>query len=264
MAGNYLLRRNLQRKSRRFHFLFSREENDVKAKMKVKMFIDLLMTVFLLMLMAYQITGEKLHEWLGAGMVVLFLIHNLLNLSWYGHLLKGKYTVLRIIRTVINFSVLAAMLALAYSGIVMSRHVFSVLPLNGGMATARVLHLAGSYWAFVLMSVHLGLHLGMVISMFRKFFGGKKSVVFLWILRLITILIAVYGAVCFYQADILSYMFVKVEFAFLDYEKNAVLIFAEYMAMMGLWVFIAYYVSKALGRLSTSKSKRKEKGNEKN
>lgn len=236
----------------------------MKAKMKVKMFIDFLMTVFLLMLMAYQITGEKLHEWLGAGMVVLFLIHNFLNIRWYESLLKGKYKPLRILRTIINFSVLAAMLALAYSGIVMSRHVFSALPINGGMATARVLHLASSYWGFVLMSVHLGLHWGMVISMFRKFSGEKKSVAFLWILRLIAVLIAIYGAVCFYRADILSYMFLKVEFAFLDYEKSAVLIFAEYIAMMGLWVFIAYYVSKALGRLSTSKSKRKEKGNEKN
>lgn len=226
--------------------------------LKIKMMIDFLMTIFLLMLMAYQITGEKLHEWLGAGMVVLFLIHNLLNIRWYGSLLKGKYKPLRILRTVINFSVLAAMLALAYSGIVMSRHVFSALPINGGMATARVLHLAGSYWGFVLMSVHLGLHWSMVISMFRKFSSGKKSVVFLWILRLIAVLIAAYGAVCFYQANILSYMFLKVEFAFLDYEKSAVLIFAEYMAMMGLWVFIAYYVSKALGRLSTSKSKRGE------
>lgn len=234
----------------------------MKAKMKIKMCIDFLMTVFLIMLMAYQITGEKLHEWLGVVMVVLFLVHNFLNIRWYGHLMKGKYTVLRILWTIVNFSVLAAMLVLAYSGIVMSRYVFSVLPLNSGMATARVMHLAGSYWSFVLISVHLGLHWGMVISMFHKFSGGKKCVVSLWIFRLVAVLIAGYGAVCFYKADILSYMFLKVEFAFLDYEKSAALIFTEYMAMMGFWVFIVYYVSKVIGRLS--KYKRKEKGNEKN
>lgn len=232
--------------------------------LKIKMIIDLFMTLFLLMLMAYQITGEKLHEWFGAGMVVLFLIHNFLNIRWYGSLLKGKYTSLRILRTVINFSVLAAMLALAYSGIVMSRYVFSFLPINGGMATARVMHLAGSYWGFVLMSVHLGLHWGMVIGMFRRFSGSKKAVALTWIFRLIAAMIAGYGAVCFYREDILSYMFLQVDFVFLDYEKSPVSVFTEYMAMMGLWVFISYYVSKALGRLSASKSKRKEKGNEKN
>ena len=44
------------------------------TKMKIKMGIDLLMTVLLLLLMAYQITGQELHEWLGAGVLVLFLI----------------------------------------------------------------------------------------------------------------------------------------------------------------------------------------------
>lgn len=80
----------------------------------------------------------------------------------------------------------------------------------------------------------------------------KKSLVFPWILRLIAVLIAVYGAICFYRADIFSYMFLKVEFTFLDYEKSAVLIFAEYMAMIGLWVFIACYVSNfSQGNLDT-------------
>ena len=144
-------------------------------KMKVKMFIDILMTVFVLMLMAYQATGEKLHEWLGTGMAVLFLAHNLLNIRWYGSLMKGKYSLLRIFRTVINFSVFVVMLALAYSGIVMSRHVFSALPINGGMAAARVLHLAGSYWGFVLMSVHLGLHWSMITGMICKHSGEIES-----------------------------------------------------------------------------------------
>lgn len=236
----------------------------MKTKTKIKMFIDLLMMLALPVLMAYQITGGKLHEWLGAGMLILFLVHNLLNIRWYGNLLKGKYTALRILQTTVNFLILVGMLVLACSGIIMSRYVFSALPLNGGLATARVMHLAGSYWEFVLMSIHLGLHWGMVISMVRKLSGGKEQVALLWILRLTAVLIAGYGAACFYRSGILSYMFLRVEFAFLDYEKGAILIFTENMAMMGLWMLIAYYASKALGRVSASLSKGKEKGNEKN
>lgn len=48
----------------------------------------------------------------------------------------------------VNFLCLAAMLIQAYSGIVLSRYLFVALPINGGMATARVLHLVGSYWKF--------------------------------------------------------------------------------------------------------------------
>ena len=97
----------------------------MKPKMKIKMGIDVSMTVLLLLLMAYQITGQKLHEWFGAGMLVLFLLHNILNIRWYGNLFKGKYTLLRVTQVIINLSVLASMLCLGFSGIVMSRHVFA-------------------------------------------------------------------------------------------------------------------------------------------
>ena len=60
-------------------------------KTKIKMVIDVLMTALLLCLMAYQITGQALHEWFGAGMLVLLIAHNILNIRWYGNLFKGKY-----------------------------------------------------------------------------------------------------------------------------------------------------------------------------
>lgn len=229
----------------------------MRENIKVKIGIDLLMTILLLLLMAYQVTGEVLHEWIGAGMLALFLLHNLLNIRWYGALVKGKYTLLRIVRTAVNFAVLASMLIQAYSGIVLSRHVFAFLPISGGMATARVMHLAGSYWGFILMNVHLGMHWGQIIGMFRKLSGRKMPAAPSWCLRLLATGFAVYGSVCFYQADIVSYLFLRVEFAFLDYEKSGILILAEYLAMMGMWVFLSYYISKAMGKVS--KPKRREK-----
>lgn len=136
----------------------------MKEKIKVKMLIDFLMTMALLLLMTYQVTGEKYHEWLGSFMFILFIVHNVLNIRWYGNLFKGKYHFLRIIWTLINFAVFIAMICLMYSGIVMSRYVFAVLPIKSGMALARVMHLSGSYWGFVFMSVHLGLHWSAVMG----------------------------------------------------------------------------------------------------
>ena len=103
----------------------------MKAKMKIKMGIDFLMTVLLFLLMSYQITGQELHEWFGAEMLVLFLLHNILNIRWYGSLFKGKYTLLRIMQMIINISVLISMLCLGFSGVVMSRHVFAGLSIHG-------------------------------------------------------------------------------------------------------------------------------------
>ena len=50
----------------------------------IKRIVDVFMTVLLLCLMAYQVTGEVLHEWIGIGMTVLVIIHQILNRKWYG------------------------------------------------------------------------------------------------------------------------------------------------------------------------------------
>ena len=58
---------------------------------KVKRIVDVCLTVLLLCLMAYQVTGEALHEWLGIGMTLLLIVHHILNIKWYGAIFKGKY-----------------------------------------------------------------------------------------------------------------------------------------------------------------------------
>ena len=226
--------------------------------MKIKMGIDFLMTVLLFLLMSYQITGQKLHEWFGTGMLVLFLLHNILNIRWYGSLFKGEYTLLRAMQTLINISVLISMLCLGFSGIVLSRHIFAGLPIQGPMATARTMHLAASYCGFVLMSIHLGMHWGMIVGMFRRLCNRKKTpAAFVWLMCFIAIFIAGYGAYCFHKENILSYMFLKQEFVFFDFEQSAVSVFAGYITMMGLWVFIGFYTVKGLRKI-TSQSRRKE------
>ena len=210
-----------------------------------KVAVDLLMTVLLLCLMAYQVTGQLLHEVFGAAMLALFLLHHVFNRRWYGALLKGRYTARRIVSTILNFALLAAMLSLAYSGIVMSRYVFSFLGIRSGRALARTMHLAASYWGFVLMNIHLGLHWSMVTGMMRRMTGPVRQPI-RWLLRLFALGIAGYGLVCFLHADILSYMFLRTEFAFFDDAKTAPLVFAEHLAMMGFWVFASYYLTKGM------------------
>lgn len=234
----------------------------MNAKVKIKIIIDFFMTILLLMLMAYQVTGELLHEWLGIFMIVLFIIHQFLNIGWYGRLFKGKYKPLRILQTAVNFSLLVAMFSLAYSGVIMSNYVFAFLPIHGGMALARIMHLAASYWCLVLAGIHLGLHLRMVAGILDKVSPWEKPVVLKWLFRLLGVALAGYGVFCFWQAGILSYMLLKTHFAFLDYEKNSFLVLLEYMAMMSLWIFVSYYITCGCRKLSTinfSKTQRREK-----
>lgn len=197
---------------------------------RAKIAVDILMTLFLPGLMAYPVTGELVHEWLGTGMCLLFLLHHVLNLRWYGGLARGKYRFLRMFRTAVNMALLLCVCGLGYSGVILSRHVFSFLPGTRGMALARVMHMTCAYWGLVLMSIHLGLHWNMIAGRLP----GKG-------LRVLAALFAGFGAICFYQADIVSYLFLKVEFVFFDYNKPGALMLLEYAAMMGFWVFMTHY-----------------------
>lgn len=203
--------------------------------------IDIIMSLLLLFLMAYQVTGGKYHEWLGAAMLVLFIVHNVLNFKWYKQLFKGRYSAARVLRVVVNFITLISIILTGYSGIKMSQYVFNFIPVNSGLMMARKLHLAFSYWSFVFMSIHLGLHWSMVTAKFNKL--GQ---VFKWILRVVAAGAAVYGAYLFGKSGIYTYMFMKVMFAMLDFKSPAVVVIINNLFMMSTWCFVGYYLNKAL------------------
>lgn len=229
----------------------------MNLKLRWKIAIDVLMSILLLLLMAYQVIGEFWHEVCGGMMLALFFAHHALNIRWYGNLFKGRYTAQRMIGTVLNAALLAVMLSLAYSGIILSRHVFGFVKVTKGMALSRVMHMSASYWGFLLMSAHIGFHWSMVMRISRKFAKEKRQAAVLWVLRMVAVAIAVYGTVCFWQANSISYMFVNAEFVFFDYDKSTALVFAQQAAIMEFGIFISYYMSKGIGKLVAEKRKKK-------
>lgn len=231
----------------------------MKKKFICKIVIDMIMTVLLLFLMARQLTGDSAHEWIGAAMLILWITHHILNRSWYSHLFKGKYTPARILQTVINFAVLLSMFGLMISGIILSREVFAFLPISGGIALARPLHVLSAFWGFVLMALHFGLHWNMILGMVRKAAGAVFSRPLRVFLRIAAALIAGYGLYAFLKNQFLSYMFLTSSFVFFDFERPVLFFFTEYMAIMGLFIFLAHYASKGIQRVTGRRKKLVEK-----
>lgn len=216
-------------------------------KKAFKIIVDLAMTVMLPVLMAYALVGEAAHEWVGISMFVVFIIHQVLNYRWHQNLLKGRYSALRILGTVINILIFAIMISLMVSGIMMSRHVFTFLDINGGASFARTMHLFASYWGFALMLVHLGLHWGMLMGSAKKITGIKKaSSLRTFFLRIIAGLIATYGLYAFVERKYGSYMLLENQFVFFDFNEPLILFFADQLAIMGLFVCVGHYISKFL------------------
>ncbi len=219
----------------------------MKPKMALKITSDIVMTIAMLLLMAHALVGQTAHEWLGAGMFLLFILHHILNFKWSKNLLKGKYTAFRVAQTVIAVSVFAVMVGLMVSGIVLSRHVFHFLQISGGRSLARTVHMLCSYWGFVLMSLHLGLHWTMMMAMARKL-TKQPSRIRRIVLGCLAALIAGYGVYAFVAQDIGSYMFLKNQFVFFDFDEPLILFFLDYIAVMGLFVCIGHYLAVRLRR----------------
>lgn len=197
-----------------------------KANHNIKMTVDVCMTLVLLSLMAYQVCGEVLHEWGGILMSALLIFHHILNRKWYTALFRGRYYVFRAVTTGVNTLLMVSIVLTALCGMSMSAHVvpfmYGILPVS----FARQVHLSLSYWSLVLMGIHLGLHIPAMTSGLRskKALGTVFYVIFT--------IIAGLGFFLFLQNRLPDYMFLRTPFAFLDYEKAAVLVFAENIAIL--------------------------------
>lgn len=225
----------------------------MKAKQIIKILIDICMTVLLFVLMAFQYVGIQWHEITGAAMLVLFILHHILNGNWYRALGKGMYRSGRILLTVVDVVLLVDMVFLMFSGIAMARYVFGFLDIPVSKAWARGMHMTASYAGFLLMGFHIGLHYGMIMGMVKKAFSfaegkgnAKIKAVCTWILRCIAILIGIYGAHALYTRKFLDYISQKVMFAFFDYDEPVISFVLDYGAIMGLMIFISYYLQKFL------------------
>ena len=227
----------------------------MKPKMILKLAVDIGMTAALLLLMAYELVGQAAHEWIGIGMFALFVIHHILNGRWIRNLLRGRYNPVRIMQTGLVLLILCAMAGLMVSGIILSRHALSFLPIKGGRSFARNLHMLSAYWGFVLMSVHLGFHWSMMMGMAKKFFP-KPSAVRKWVLRILALVIAGYGVYAFIRRDIGIYMLLRSHFVFFDYEEPLVFFYLDYIAVMGLLIWIGNYVCVGLRMIGKGRNEK--------
>ena len=131
------------------------------------------------------------------------------------------------------------------SGIALSRHALSFLPITGGQSWARTLHMLSAYWGFVFISLHLGLHWSMMMGMVNRLWK-KKSVVRSWSVRTIGFLIDGYGIYAFFKREIGSYMFLKIQFVFFDFGEPLFFSLLDYIAVMGLFVFVGHYIAQGM------------------
>ena len=213
-----------------------------------KHIVDILLGIGLLMLMSYQVTGEAWHEWTGIVMTMLMILHQILNRKWYAALFRGKYTPLRTVQTLVNAVLVISFVLTALCGINMSVHAVPFRSEFMRASLGRRLHLTLSHWCFVLMGLHLGLHIPAMLKSIKS--SNVRRIGFGC-----SVLAAGVGLWLFLKNSYPDYLFCRVPFAFIDYDKAVPLVLLEALLIAFFWIFIGAQLPTLLNRRADTNRK---------
>ncbi|WP_160724723.1 DUF4405 domain-containing protein [Bacillus sp. USDA818B3_A] len=165
----------------------------MNRKMLFKLVNDVVMTVLMVITMAYYITGNKIHELVGVVVLLLFIVHNLLNRRWYKMILKGSHHLRGKLQIVINLLFLVTMAVMMISAVLISNDLFPHISIKNDMML-RQLHIKTAYWGFIIMAVHVGFSWIMIINSVRRMTGisGTSRIRTIGV-RILAVLIVAYG-----------------------------------------------------------------------
>lgn len=212
----------------------------MKDKKMIKIIVDILMFIIILLEFSKLYTGQLWHEVFGIILFILFVIHNILNISFYKNILRGKYTILRTISTIVNIMFLKCMLLTIILGIPISSEIFKGLNLNENM-TIRKLHTVLGYWNIVLLGIHLGFHFKIIFAKLKNMIKDKKTIKFLF--YIIELIIIIFGIKTMVDMNFGAYLLGKSSFAI---PTNIVLsLFNNFIVVLSISIFI-YNIEKIL------------------
>ena len=226
------------------------KQGDINMK-KIRMILDIAMTIMFIILMGYYITGNTVHEILGTITFILFIIHNILNIKWYKSIFKGKHGFQRIFHIVINLLLFLSMIGMMVSGIMISAKVFSFLNIPTTMF-ARRLHMISTSWGFVLMSIHVGLH---IAGMMNKLNKKMKNDTFEYVYYLVLVLLIGFGIYSFVSNKVYEDMFLLNDFKFYNYEQSPILFYLKYMMILVSIALIIYFIFKFISKIKNGRRK---------
>lgn len=122
--------------------------------MNLRLAVDIAMLLTFLPLLSLRTTGILGHMALGCVLIVLVIIHQKLNFSWYRSLRRGRWTKSRIYIAIVNFLLLFSFLAAAITGLY-------ILLIGFGLPTPPQILFRIHPVAGYLMLICTGLHMGL-------------------------------------------------------------------------------------------------------
>lgn len=153
------------------------------VKNRIKIVIDIAMSILMICLMNINFTGMQLHEILGIVIFIMFMLHKALNFKWIksiGYNLCNKKVKKRNkILFIFDIALFLLVIGIIITGILISNYVF-INVFIGSRGIIKKIHRFLSWWSIVLISIHIGFHLKSVIAYIKSKFNisnaNKKSI----------------------------------------------------------------------------------------
>lgn len=215
---------------------------------KVKIIVDILMTIVFILLMCNQVTEAFAHEILGVSVFILFIIHQILNINFYKNIFKGKYNKLRVAFIIINILLLVMMIIMIISSLMVSQYLFRKLDI-GSVLLGRMLHVLAGYSIYMLIGLHLGLHYNSLIKL------KKENKI---ILNVFLILFAViFGINGFIRKEFIQKITLQSLYPLYS-DDSAIMFFIDYIGIFIMFMMIGYGILNLLSLKKKQKTIRKK------
>lgn len=145
------------------------------------------------------------------------------------------------------------MIGMMVSGIMISAKVFGFLNIQTTMF-ARRLHMVSTSWGFVLMSIHVGLH---IAGMMNKLNNKMKNNTFEYAYYFVLILMIGIGVYSFISNKVYEDMFLLNDFKFYDYEQNPIIFYLKYFMTLVCITLVIYFIFKLISKIKSRKETKK-------
>ncbi len=200
----------------------------------VKLTLDTAMYMLFIILSGQHLTSAYVHEWLGLTALVFVLLHSIMNYRWYISLFKGKYTILRTLRDFVNILLVIFLTACFAGSLMVSGVVFKAVRIPNVML-GRHLHMVGSAWCFVLMSIHMGIHIRVPKS------PAPKAIFYA-----IGLFVSAYGVYQFFVRRFYEELFLIVEFKWFDYQQSIIFYLLKTVCLSVAFAMISILVKRCI------------------
>lgn len=207
----------------------------------LRLIFDFAAAGLLLIGLAYYWLDNAVHEIVGMGMFLLIIVHNVFNRRWYKTIPRSRHEARGAVNSATILLLAATMVVLLVTSLMISRTVFSFLPLGGGFTT-RQIHIFVAWWALIIVSLHLGMRWSMLMNLARNLCGLKgTSTLRTAVLRVITAAVAIQGIRSSFELGIGSKLTAQISIYFWDFNESTVGFFLHVAAIAGLYMAVAHY-----------------------